>query len=80
MTLKSFGDSTTMEARQFLLDRRNERNHPKRHRTLGRRVRMKAAKRSQTKAKVSSLKSERSKFLAAARRYWSGEADGHPET
>lgn len=79
MTLKSFDDGTSMEARQFLLDRRNERKHPKRHRTLGRRLRMKAAKRVKVKARLSVMKSERAKFLAASRRYWNGESDGHPE-
>lgn len=79
MTLKSFDDGTSMEARQFLLDRRNERKHPKRHRTLGRRLRMKAAKRAKVKARISAMKNDRAKYLEASRLYWSGESNGHPE-
>ena len=79
MTLKSFDDGTSMEARQFLLDRRNERKHPKRHRTLGRRLRMKAAKRAKIKAYLTRRDAARAKYLEASRRYWNGESDGHPE-
>lgn len=78
MTLKSFSDPTSDAARQHLLDRRNERNHPKRHRTLGRRRKLRAAKLNAIKLKVAMEKKARGKFLDAARAYWAGDADGHP--
>jgi hypothetical protein len=78
MTLKSFNDANSLEARQHLLDRRNERKHPKRHRTLGRRKKLNAAKREKHKANRIAAAKDRSVFLANARLYWNGDADGHP--
>lgn len=78
MTLKSFSDSTTTEARQFLLDRRNERSHPKRHRTLGRRKRLAAQKKRAVKERLAVIAKDRDRYLTAAKAYWAGEADGHP--
>lgn len=78
MTLQSFDDPNSDEARQFLLDRRGERNHPKRHRTIGPQRRLRASKRAAAKQRAEIKKVERAKFLAAARLYWLGLADGHP--
>ena len=78
MTLKSFGDGTSLEARQHLLDRRNERKHPKRHRTLGRRRKLAKAKKQAVKHHLAVATAARVKFLAQAHAYWNGEADGHP--
>lgn len=78
MTLQSFTDGTSDEARQHLLDRRNERKHPKRHRTLGRRRKLRKAKMSAINSKNVMDQKERRKFLSAARAYWAGNSDGHP--
>lgn len=78
MTLKSFDNPNSLDARQHLLDRRNERKHPKRHRTLGRRRRISALKKAKVKHLSAIATAERSRFLAKARAYWKGEADGHP--
>jgi hypothetical protein len=77
MTLKSFTDSNSTEARQFLLDRRGERPHPKRHRTLGRRKRLAKAKRERIKQRNALIAKERSAYLAAVKLYWTGLGN-HP--
>lgn len=78
MTLQSFNDPNSTEARQFLLDRRSERPHPKRHRTLGRRRRLSAQKKRAAKQRLAMLKKARGEYLVAAKAYWAGETDGHP--
>lgn len=76
--MRAFDDPNSDEARQYLLDRRCIRNHPKRHRTGPR----KARARRKRKAKVAHAnviqRRERGRFLEASRAYWRGEADGHP--
>lgn len=78
MALKSFNDPNSTEARQHLLDRRCERKHKKRHRTLKRSRRIKAARKAKGVARAGEQRKARSRFLAKARAYWAGEADGHP--
>lgn len=78
MALKSFNDSNSDEARQFLLDRRDERNHPKRHRTNKRRKALSRKKRSAMKHKAALQETARKKFQAAAYAYWRGERSDHP--
>ncbi len=78
MPTKTFDNGNSDEARQFLLDRHSGRSHPKRHGTLKRRKRLSAEKKARIKAKNARLYRERSKFLAQARDYWRGLAEGHP--
>lgn len=78
MAMQSFKDPNSDEARQHLLDRRCERKHPKRHRTLNRSRKVKAAQKRKQQAKMASAKKERSKFLKLARAYWNGAAEDHP--
>jgi hypothetical protein len=78
MPLKSFDDPNSDEARQALLDRRCERNHPKRHRTLKRAKALSAIKRQKIKAKIIMQAKLRREYLAASRAYWAGEGAGHP--
>ncbi len=78
MTIKSFDDGNSDEARQFLLDRRCERNHPKRHRTQKRAKALSAKKRARIKHKNAVATRQRAKILDAARAYWRGERDDHP--
>ena len=78
MTLKSFDDGNSDEARQFLLDRRCERNHPKRHRTLTRKKAISAKKRARVKHNLATRSRAIAKYKAAARSYWAGESDAHP--
>lgn len=77
MTLKSFEIADSTEARQFLLDRRDERNHPKRHRTQKRAKAVSAGKRAKAKHKRAANDRARRKKLIAAQRYWRGQGD-HP--
>jgi hypothetical protein len=76
--MRAFGDPNSDEARQYLLDRRCIRNHPKRHGTGKRNARI----RRKRKAKVAQANAirwrDRGKFLDASRAYWRGEADQHP--
>jgi len=78
MTLRSFDDANSDEARRFLLDRRCERNHPKRHRTKGRTRRLSAAKRQRAAYNRMLAKAARQRWLAAVRAYWAGQRDAHP--
>lgn len=77
MTLKSFDDGDSDEARQFLLDRRGERNHPKRHRTRKRLKAISEKKREKSARKRAINDAARRKKLEAARLYWAGIGD-HP--
>ena len=78
MTLRSFDDANSDEARHFLLDRRCERSHPKRHRTKGRARRFSAAKRQRAAHNRALAKAARQRWLIAARAYWAGERNAHP--
>jgi hypothetical protein len=78
MPLMSFDNGNSLEARQFLLDRKSGRLHPKRHRTLKRRKALSAAKRARVKARLVQRDLERARYLAASAAYWAGTADGHP--
>lgn len=49
MSIRSFSDPNSTEARQFLLDRRSERKHPKRHRTKKRSRKMREARKARVK-------------------------------
>jgi hypothetical protein len=57
---------------------KSNRNQPKKHATSAR----KAAKRRKTRhiriTKLAQQKKSRAKFLATARKYWTGESDEHP--
>ena len=77
MPLKSFDDGGSDEARQFLLDRRCERAHPKRHRTRKRAKALSAKKRLKTAHKRAENDRARRKKLEAARKYWAVEGN-HP--
>jgi hypothetical protein len=78
MSRRSFPGPNTDEARQALLDNRQERSHPKRHRTRRR------SKALQAKAlrRAAVAQAKRAKALLrhryAARAYWRGESDEHP--
>jgi hypothetical protein len=78
MSLRSFADSNSIEARQFLLDRKCERNHPKRHRTGKRKGKMSRKKRSRLKHWAAIRAKETQKYRAAVRAFWSGEIEMHP--
>lgn len=78
MSLQSFDKEQFDQSRQFLLDRRTERLHPKRHRTQRRAKRIGAKKRERVKSYLASRKISLTKHLAAVAAYWSGERDGHP--
>ena len=78
MTARTYDDPNSIEARQGLLDRRCERTHPKRHWVRKRAKKISEAKRSVAKHKVAVNNAQRTRFLAAARAFWSGESDTHP--
>lgn len=75
MALRSFENSNSEEARQFLLDRRCERNHPKRHRTQKRSKAISSRKRERMKALAALRVRARRRWLGLARAYWRGEGD-----
>lgn len=80
MGLQTFSDphGVSIEARQCLLDKRCERNHPKRHRTKGRAKRLTAAKRDKIKHKLALRQASDRRYDEAVSAYWRGERDGHP--
>lgn len=78
MTLQSFDDGNSDEARQFLLDRKCERKHPKRHRTMNRAKRISAAKKLRAAHKVAINNIAARRFKNEVRAFWSGKRDGHP--
>ena len=78
MSLRSFDNPNSIEARQFLLDRKCERLHPKRHRTGPRKAANGRKKKARHAMADAIRKKARSKYLAAARAYWSGDAESHP--
>lgn len=78
MALQSFNNPNSDEARQHLLDRRCERKHPKRHRTLKRSRAQRDAKKRAAAAKVAAQKKARARYLERVRAYWAGLLDGHP--
>lgn len=78
MPLMTFDGIRSDEALQFLADRHNIRNHPKRHRTGPRRHRISAKRKARIKATIALQRKERSAYLTAVRAYWAGTADGHP--
>ena len=77
MALRSFDDGNSDEARQFLLDRRCERNHPKRHRTQKRKKKLAKRKRQKIEHKTNVRLMKSRRYHAAVRAYWRGEGD-HP--
>ena len=79
MTLLSFPDPNSIEARQALLDRRCERAHPKRHRTAKRKSRAAAAKRSAGKHKAAAnLAAKRTRDALVAAFYRGDRAEWPP--
>lgn len=78
MALKSFDDGDSDEARQALLDRRCERNHPKRHGTKKRTKALAAKKKAQMKAKARARVVSFRQYKAKVRAYWAGESNEHP--
>lgn len=79
MSSRTFDDAQgkTDVARQGLLDNRCE-HKPKRHRTLGRRKKLQAAKRERIKHENAVKLANFRKYKAKVRAYWSGDADEHP--
>jgi hypothetical protein len=75
---QSFDDPNSLEARQHLLDRRCERKHPKRHRTLKRSRKQREMRKAKGLARAAENRRARAKYAAQARAYWSGLADEHP--
>lgn len=78
MALRAFDNGNSDAARQFLLDRRCERNHPKRHRTKKRKLRVNAVKRAKARARIAANNRARDAYLQASKAYWSGLSDEHP--
>lgn len=78
MGLQSFDDADSDEARQCLLDRRCERTHLKRHRTLNRARRLSAKKKQAVKHKVALRDANMRRHKTKVAAYWAGETDGHP--
>jgi hypothetical protein len=78
MTLQSFDAEQFDQSRQFLLDRRTERLHPKRHRTQKRAKRIGAKKRARVKHRNAVTLMAKLRFNAAVRAYWLGEVEAHP--
>jgi hypothetical protein len=74
----SFEDGNSDEARKFILDRRCERNHPKRHRTLNRSRRRSAKKKRKLALTEARKKKEFKLYVQKVREYWNGERDTHP--
>lgn len=77
MGLQSFDDGNSDEARQWLLDQKGARSHPKRHRTLNRSRRLSAAKKVATKHNVAVRLAQVRKYKAKVADYWAGLGD-HP--
>lgn len=77
MSLKSFSNPNSDEARQALLDRRCERKHPKRHGTKKRQHAIAMAKKQNAALRAAANLDKRRKRLAACRLYWAGLGD-HP--
>lgn len=78
MSLRSFDDPNSIEARQHLLDSRCERLHPKRHRTGKRKAKFREAQKAKAKLKVAKATAARRRHHAAVSAYWRGEGDQHP--
>ena len=78
MTIRSFNDPNSTEARQFLLDRRGERAHPKRHRTKKRSHKMREARKQKATVHNATKASARKRYLARVRDYWAGITGAHP--
>jgi len=76
--LQSFDDGNSDEARQFLLDRRCERIHPKRHRTMKRAKGISSAKRARIKHKNAMKARKISAYKAKVAEYWAGASEVHP--
>jgi hypothetical protein len=76
---RTFDDphGTTLEARQGLLDNRCEHGK-KRHRTLGRRRRLSAKKKSRIKQVLAVKRAAFQRYKARVRAYWRGDAEAHP--
>ena len=79
MSRRSFDHPNSDEARQALLDNRQERSHPKRHRT---RRRSKALLQAKARQRAAVAQAQRAKALqrhrSAALAYWRGASDAHP--
>ena len=79
LTLKSFDDGNSDEARQFLLDRRCERNHPKRHRTQKRAKSLSKKKRQKIKHRNAVRARDLRSYIEKVREYWAGERENFPD-
>lgn len=78
MTIRSFDDANSLEARQFLLDRRCERTHPKRHRTKRRSAKQREAKKIKVAHKLAIKAALAERYHSRVRAFWSGVASEHP--
>lgn len=78
MTRKSFNSAEGDDARRGLLDRRCERNHPKRHGTQKRCKAEARKKRAKSLRKIEIRRKEDHKRIDLVRKYWKGETDSHP--
>lgn len=72
MAIRSFDDPGSLEARQFLLDRRCERTHPKRHRTAKRSAKARAKRKARALHNLVASRRFRSKYLERVHAYWLG--------
>ena len=78
MGIQSFDDPDSDDARQFLLDRKCERKHPKRHRTMKREKALTGKKRAKVQHQVATRERNASNFKAKVRAYWLGLSECHP--
>jgi len=79
MSHRTFDDphGTSDKARQGLLDNRCE-HKTKRHRTLGRRKRISAAKRQRIKDSNAKRLAKLRKYNEKVQAYWRGDIEDHP--
>lgn len=78
MSRRSFDNPNSDEARQALLDNRQERSHPKRHRTRRRSRAAQAKRRRRAAVALAERDKAVQRHRNAARAYWRGETNVHP--
>lgn len=78
MPHRTFDDGDSLEARQFLLDNRCIRKHPKRHRTNKRRSRFAMARAARAKVNAGKFLAMKRRRRAMMRAYFQGEINECP--
>lgn len=78
MSRKSFESATSDEARQGLLDNRDENRKSKRHRVRKRSKRLNELKRQRAKHRVNKQQKWLKRWSRLVRDYWAGVRDDHP--